>query len=226
MDPVDDFRLTNPPSHPGLLRALARDFREQGHDLKQLMRQIVQSRTYQLSGGTNPSNHGDRTNYSRALPRPLDAEVVLDAISQVTGISEDFHHWDPGREPPGTRAINLVWPDVVPSHFLELHGRPNRQMIPERQAEASLGQALHRLVGETYTRKLSAEGGRLDRLLQEQASDGQVIEELYLAALSRFPASREKQELQQALASAPSRREALVDLTWAMIATAEFASNH
>ncbi len=226
VDPVDDFRLTNPPSHPGLLRALAKDFRKQGHDLKHLMRQIVQSRTYQLSGGTNPSNRKDRVNFSRALPRPLDAEVVLDAISQVTGINEDFHHWDPGREPSGTRAINLIWPDVVPSHFLELHGRPNRQMIPERQAEASLGQALHRLVGETYTRKLSAEGGRLDRLLREQASDGQVIEELYLAALSRFPAPREKQELRQALASASSRREALEDLTWAMIATAEFASNH
>ncbi len=226
VDPVDDFRLTNPPSHPGLLRALAKDFRERGHDLKHLVRQIVQSRTYQLSGATNPGNRKDRVNFSRALPRPLDAEVVLDAISQVTGINEDFHHWDPGREPAGTRAINLVWPDVVPSHFLELHGRPNRQMIPERRAEASLGQALHRLVGETYTRKLSAEGGRLDRLLREQTSDGQVIEELYLSALSRFPAPGEKQELQQALASALSRREALEDLTWAIIATAEFASNH
>ena len=226
VDPVDDFRLTNPPSHPGLLRALAKDFRERGHDLKHLVRQIVQSRTYQLSGATNPGNRKDRVNFSRALPRPLDAEVVLDAISQVTGINEDFHHWDPGREPAGTRAINLVWPDVVPSHFLELHGRPNRQMIPERRAEASLGQALHRLVGKTYTRKLSAEGGRLDRLLREQTSDGQVIEELYLSALSRFPAPGEKQELQQALASALSRREALEDLTWAIIATAEFASNH
>ena len=226
VDPVDDFRLTNPPSHPELLRALAKEFRERGHDLKHLMRQIVQSRTYQLSGGTNPSNRKDRVNYSRALPRPLDAEVVLDAISQVTGISEDFLHWDPGREPAGTRAINVVWPDVVPSHFLELHGRPDRQMIPERRAEASLGQALHRLVGETYTRKLSAEGGRLDRLLREQASDGQAIEELYLAALSRFPTPREKQDLQQALASSPSRREVLEDLTWALIATAEFTSNH
>ena len=226
VDPVDDFRLTNPPSHPGLLRALARDFREQGHNLKRLMRQVVQSRTYQLSGGTHPGNRKDRSNYSRALPRPLDAEVVLDAISQVTGISEDFLHWNPGREPPGTRAINVVWPDVVPSHFLELHGRPDRQMIPERRAEASLGQALHRLVGETYTRKLSAEGGRLDRLLRERASDGQVIEELYLAALSRFPAPREKQDLQRALAAAPSRREALEDLTWAMIAAPEFVSNH
>ena len=226
VDPVDDFRLTNPPSHPGLLRALARDFREQGHDLKHLMRQIVQSRAYQLSGRTHPGNRKDRTNYSRALPRPLDAEVVLDAISQVTGISEDFLHWDPGREPPGTRAINVVWPDVVPSHFLELHGRPDRQMIPERTAEASLGQALHRLVGETYTRKLSAEGGRLDRLLRERATDSQVIQELYLAALSRFPAPREEQDLQRALAAAPSRREALEDLTWAMIATPEFVSNH
>ena len=139
VDPVDDFRLTHPPSHPGLLRALARDFREQGHDLKRLMRQIVRSRTYQLSGRTNRSNGKDRTNYSRALPRPLDAEVVLDAISQFTGISEDLLHWDPGREPPGTRAINVVWPDVVPSHFLELHGRPDRQMIPERTGGSQPG---------------------------------------------------------------------------------------
>ncbi len=226
VDPVDDFRLTNPPSHPGLLKALARDFQEQGYDLKHLMRRITRSRTYQLSGRTNRTNRNDRANYSRALPRPLDAEVVLDAISQVTGIAEDFMHWDPGREPPGTRAINVVWPDVVPSYFLELYGRPDRQMIPERQGDASLGQALHRLVGKTYTRKLSAKGGRLDRLLRDQASNSQVIEELYLAALSRFPTPEEKKDLQKALSQAASRRETLEDLTWAMIATPEFALNH
>ena len=90
VDPVDDFRIANPPTHPDLLEALARDFSEHGFDLKRLMRRILRSRTYQLSSRVNETNQDDEMNYSRALPRPLEAEVLLDAISNVTEVPEGF----------------------------------------------------------------------------------------------------------------------------------------
>ena len=90
VEPVDDFRSTNPPTHPELLKALAKDFRESGYDLKGLMRKIVQSATYQLSATPNESNRQDKMDYSHAWPRPLDAAVLLDAISSVTGVAEKF----------------------------------------------------------------------------------------------------------------------------------------
>ena len=92
VDPVDDFRSTNPPTHPQLLRRLAEYFADSGYDLKKLMRLIVQSRTYQLSSRTKSTNEDDLVNYSHALPRPLDAEVLLDAISDVTGVAGNFQH--------------------------------------------------------------------------------------------------------------------------------------
>src|SRR5207244_1247009 len=90
VEPVDDFRTTNPPTNPELLAALAKDFRDTGYDLKRLMRTIVQSRTYQLSAAPNGSNKDDRINYSHAQPKALEAAVLLDAISTVTGVPEDF----------------------------------------------------------------------------------------------------------------------------------------
>src|SRR5262249_20146523 len=97
VDPVDDFRWSNPATHPALLAALASDFREHGHDLKRFMRLIVQSRTYQLSSVPNDSNKNDRINYARSLPRPLDTEVLLDAISSATGVPEIFTTQDKGK---------------------------------------------------------------------------------------------------------------------------------
>ena len=97
VDPVDDFRSTNPPTHPELLAALANNFRRHGCDLKYLIKLIVRSRTYQLSRTPNETNKNDTANYSRALSRPLDAEVLLDAINQFAGIDEDFERWRGGR---------------------------------------------------------------------------------------------------------------------------------
>ena len=221
VDPVDDFKLANPATHPDLLAALAEDFRAGGYDLRQLMRRIVRSRVYQLSSFPNASNRTDRTNYSRAHPRPLDAEVLLDAISEVTGVPERF-----GTKPEGTRAINLVASDMYPSRFLELYGRPNRQMVPQRKVEASLGQALHLLAGPTYTDKLSGEGSRIGRLLAAGASDAEIVEELYLAALSRFPTAEELGKLEGWIEDQDSRLKAVEDLVWALIGSREFAYVH
>jgi hypothetical protein len=226
VDPVDDFRSTNPPTHPELLDGLALDFRGHGYDLKQLIRRIVSSRTYQLSSIPNENNKEDRVNYSHALPRALDAEVLLDAISAVTGVPEVFANSAEGEAPPGTRAINLTLPDLYRSRFLEVYGQPSRERIPERDAAPNLNQALHILVGTTYTEKLGKAGGRLDRLLARGASDRQAIEELYLAALSRLPSAAEERELEQLIARHGSRNQALGYLLWGLISSREFAYNH
>ena len=226
VDPVDDFRLTNPPTHPILLQALAQDFREHGHDLKRLIRFIVESRTYQSSSIPTETNRDDRSNYSRALPRPMEAEVLLDAISAVTGVPEIFER-GAGKAPPGSRAINLSLPAKYTSiRFLEIYGAPLRDVLPERDSKPNLFQALHMLVGSTYTEKLSKEGGRLGRLLQTGASDREIIEELFLAALSRLPTEGEQAELQEMIAHRPARRATLEDLVWALVSSREFAYNH
>jgi hypothetical protein len=226
VDPVDDFRSTNPPTHPELLAALARDFRENRHDLKQLIHRIVSSRAYQLSSIPNENNQDDRLNYSHALPRPLDAEVLLDAISAVSGVPEVFANSVEGEAPPETRAINLILPDLYRSRFLEVYGRPSRERVPERDGQPNLNQALHILAGTTYTEKLWKPGGRLDRLIGQGAQDPQVIEELYLAALSRLPSTAEKQELQELIAQHGPRKDALGHLLWSLISSREFAYNH
>ena len=229
VDPVDDFRSANPPTHPGLLEALARDFEKHGYDLKHLMRLIIQSRTYQLSADGNETNKDDEINHSRALPRRLEAEILLDAISRVTGVEESFvidHYVGGGKELPGTRAIHLI-PESSPTHFLDVYGRqPLRETIPVRERQANLGQALHMLAGPTYTSKISQAEGRLDRLLKDDASDEQIIEELYLAALSRFPTDRELAELGTAIRELPSRRKGMEALVWGLIASREFTYNH
>ena len=226
VEPVDDFRSTNPPTHPRLLKALARDFREQGYDLKQLLRRMVLSETYQRSSTPYPGSETDRMNYSHSLPRPLDAEVLLDAVTSVTAVPQTFETTDKGMAPPGTRAIELTMPDIFPSAFMDMYGRTDRAQVPERSVEPSLNQALHLLVGSTYTEKLAAEGSRLDRLMAAGATDAEIIEELYLAALTRYPRQEERDGLEQLIQRNPSRGEGLKNLVWALLASREFAHNN
>ena len=114
VNPVDDFRASNAPTQPTLLRALAEDFKEHAYDLKHLLRVIVQSQTHQLSQKPNETNRDDKLNNSRSLPRPLDAEVLWDAINQFVGVEEDLEQWRGGRASTRTRVINLVSPGSVP----------------------------------------------------------------------------------------------------------------
>jgi Protein of unknown function (DUF1553)/Protein of unknown function (DUF1549) len=231
VEPVDDFRSTNPPSHPELLEALARDFREHRYDLRHLMRRIVLSRTYQLSSRPNATNRDDVVNYSRSLPRAFDAEVLLDAVVDVTGVPETFstavsEGSSVGQAPAGTRAINLQDPDMYYSRFLELYGRPSRGAIPERSTRPSLGQALHMLAGATYVDRLGSKGSRLKRLLESGATDEAIFEEFYLAALSRRPAREELDELKGILAGRNDREAGLREFVWALVSSREFAENH
>ena len=231
VDPVDDFRSTNPPTHPALLAALAKDFRANRYDLRHLMRTMVTSRTYQLSNVSNDSNRGDIVNYSHSLPRALDAEVLLDALVDVTGVKETFstavtEGGSVGQAPAGTRAINLKDPDMYFSRFLELYGRASRSSIPERNGHPNLGQALHMLAGASYVERLGSKDSRLSDLLASGVPDAKIFEEFYLAALGRFPSPVETHALEQVLARRSDREVGLREFVWALISSREFAENH
>jgi hypothetical protein len=220
---VDDLRLTNPASNEELLAALARHLVESGFDLKALMRSILQSATYQRSSVPLPENAADGRFYSRYYPRRLKAEVLLDALSQATGAPSQF----PGY-PEGWRALQL--PDSnVSSYFLKSFGRPDRLITCEceRTDEPSMAQALHISNGDTLNQKLAAAGNRIEKLLAGGASGEEIIEELYLSALSRRPSASEKEQLLALLAEAGEehRRQAIEDLFWSVLSSKEFLFN-
>ena len=225
VEPVDDFRATNPPSNPLLLDALAAELVKQKFDLRGLIRVIAASRTYQHSSHSHPTNQLDEQNYSRALFKRLDAEVLLDAVSQTTGVAEKF-----AGAPAGTRAIQL-WDSQVDHDFLRLFGRPMRQSVCEceRVVEPSVGQVLHLLNSQRVQEKLSSEQGFIARLAQREPDNGRAIDELYLTLFSRHPAEGEQKiaaaHLQRGADSA-ARRLALEDLAWTMLNSLEFVFNH
>ena len=189
------------------------------------------SRTYQLSSRPNATNRDDVMNYSHSLPRALDAEVLLDAVVDVTGVPETFstavtEGSSVGQAPAGTRAINLQDPDMFYSRFLELYGRPNRGTIPERSTQAEPGPGAPHACGTTYDERLGSTGSRLNRLLESGATDDAIFEEFYLAALTRLPAREELTELKGILARRTDREAGLREFVWALISSREFAENH
>ncbi len=222
VDPVDDMRVTNPPSNPELLDALAKDFIAQKFDLKHLIRTIMNSTAYQLSSEPRPENVHDQQNYARAYPRRLTAEVMLDALSHATAVPENF----PG-VPKGMRAIQL--PDEsVPSYFLEVFGRPTRETACEceRPREANLAQALQMLNSTDVQSKVSNPAGRLAALLKAKKTDTEIIEELYLTCFARKARLAEVQTALSYIGEQPERKAALEDLRWALLNTKEFLFNH
>lgn len=232
VNPVDDFRSTNPPSHPELLARLAAEFQRGGYRFKNIIRLIANSRTYQLASSTNSTNAADKINYSHMLPRPLDAEILLDAIGDVTGVRERFAvgtnrgEWRGGKTPVGTRAVELKEADIYATTFFDAYGRPNRYSVPERDVSPKLAQALHQLAGTTYTERLWGKGSRAHTLFSRGASNREVIGEFYLAAFSRAPSPAEGEALEKLMAATPTREQAIQDLVWAVISAREFAENH
>jgi hypothetical protein len=219
VEPVDDLRVTNPPANPALLDALAADFVAGGYDLRRLIRTLAQSRTYQLSSRSTPDNALDDRLFSRAYPRPLPAQVLADAVAQATGVPDEY----PGHR-PGTRAVQLG--DArTPSYSLDVLGRCTRDGACEAQPRGGgLSQALHLINGSTINAKLR--GGVIDSLLGEDRSDAEIVDELYLRTLSRFPDERERAHCKKVFASATDRREATEDLLWALLNSREFVYNH
>jgi len=157
--------------------------------------------------------------------------VLLDCVADVTGIPETFataitEGARNGQAPKGTRAIQLRDPDTFFSRFLEIYGRSNRGAVPERNNRPNLSQALHVLAGATYVDRLSQPNSRLAKLLQSGAKDEEILNEFYLAALSRPPATDEVQELKTILAQRGDREAGLREFVWALISSREFAENH
>lgn len=230
VNPVDDLRNDNPATHPELLADLAQELRDHRFDWRHLVRLIVLSRAYQLSSEPTERNRDDSINYSHHLPRPLPAEVLLDAISAVSGVPSVFENSHQGQAPLGTRAIQLVVPDNYHVRFLEVNGRASRERLPESGPSPNLAQALHLLAGPTFTDRLTGQGSTVARWLAAEKSNEQVIDELYLSALTRFPTQDEREALAGALTDAVamggSREDSLADILWAVLASREFATNH
>jgi hypothetical protein len=221
IDPVDDIRASNPPSNAELLQALTDDFIKQGFDLKQLVRTIVSSQTYQRSIDTNKWNQDDSVNYSHASPRRLGAEQLYDAIMLATGSPSSI----PG-VPAGFRATQL--PDgKIDLSFLDMFGRPPRESPCEceRTSEVSLAQTLNLINGPTIGDAIAHPQGLVARLVAEKADSKKLVEEVYLSVLCRQPTPEEAKQGEAYLSSVQNPAEGAQDLMWALINSPAFLFN-
>ena len=222
IEPVDDVRSSNPPSNPELLDALVNEFVSKGFDMRQVMRTIVNSRAYQLSVKTNRWNEDDERNFSRAMPKRLTAEQLLDAISAAAGSRPKF----PGL-PSDFRAVQLPDSRIETDGFLKLFGRPERETVCEceRADEVSLAHAMNLINGATIGNALIDPNGRIASLMKSGAEDQAVVEELYLAALCRYPREEEIATALAHMAGAASKTEGAQDLLWALLNSPAFLFN-
>ncbi len=224
IDPVDDMRATTPPSVEGLLEALAEELIRSGYDTKHIIKLILNSRTYQLSAKPNETNELDDRFFSRFMPRPLMAQVLLDVLNDVTGASEKY-----GRYPQGMRAVEIPLP--VSSRFLSLFGRSNREFLGNLDPllEPTLTQALHIINSPYVNGKLKNRNGTITQLLEpktgEKMQPEELATELYLMTLSRLPSKTELETAKTHLTDETTRREDTEDLLWALISSRSFLFN-
>ncbi len=220
VEPVDDFRVSNPPSNPALLDALASHLVNNKFDLKALARTILNSRAYQLSSAPNPSNTADEINYSRFYLKRQMAEVLFDAMGQVAESRPKI----PGY-PPGSRALEVA--QGSPNYFMTTFGKTAaREQICERNQEPDVAQAMHLVNGDTINNLIKAPGNIIDRLLaRSDWSGARKIEEIYLSALSRRPTPEESAELNKSFTDEgpDAQRKAYQDVLWAILNSKEFA---
>jgi hypothetical protein len=229
---VDDFRDSNPPANDALLNALTQDFIRGGFHVKPLVRTILLSRTYQLSAAPNESNRQDSKYFSHVIPRPLVAEVLLDALSTATEVPEAFPEF-----PAGIRAVQLPAPDflklpvddyfVTDRHpFMRVFGQPDRNDACEcgRERDYNHAHALELAAGPTLAAKLRAPDNRLGKLLARNATDGEILADLYLTCLSRPPSPAAAQKLLAFIAQSTDRRRAWEDVFATILQSQEFIS--
>jgi len=221
VEPVDDVRVSNPPSNPALLQYLGEKLSRDGYDIKPLVREICNSRTWQLSTQRNDSNRLDERHFSHGKVRRMRAEVLLDCISQVTATADDFRGL-----PAGSRAIQIA-DGQTPNYFLSTFGRSTRATACSCEVKTSptLSQALHLLNGETTSGKI-AEGQLIERLLQQHDDPLTVVRELYVRCLSREPSQAELEKIQARLEEQGDLQQSLTDLFWALLNSNEFVFNH
>ncbi len=223
VDPIDDFRDSNPPTNVALLEALAEDFVTHGFDRKHILRVMLNSRTYQASYQPNEFNQQDLLYCSHQEPRLLSAEQLLDAVNQATGLSQTFGHF-----PAGTRATQLPAPDIVKVDFLKVFGQPERSTVCacERADDSSLGMAIELFNGPVIHEKLRDANNRFRNAIAAGKSPEETIREMYVAAVCREPAA---EELNAALEHCKTREDVvagLEDVCWALLNTDEFLFQH
>jgi hypothetical protein len=221
VEPVDDLRSTNPATNEPLLNFLSRQVVANKYDLKSVMRLIMRSRVYQLSSKTNATNKKDTQNFSHFIARRLPAEVLLDALCEVTAVPEQF----PGL-PIGTRAIQ-VWDNRLPSYFLDTFGRSERKSACEcgKSGDPTMSQALHLMNAPEIQRKLLADDGRVALLSKSKLTDQELLDELCLTAFARMPSAKERKASASLFASG-NRRQSIEDLMWALLNSYDFLFVH
>ncbi len=231
VEPFDDFRDTNPPSNPPLLKALAQDFRQSGYDRRHLLRVILNSNTYQAASETNQFNRDDRTYFSHYQPRMLTAEQLVDALGVVTGRPMKFEG-----VPPELRATELPAPDLRAHNrgrigeveFMKVFGQPERQTICEceRGDESSLGQALQMYNGQLIHDMITAKDGHLHQWIREGLNEEEIVRKLYFSALCRPPGDKELALHLQYIRGAENATTALEDTLWIVLNKSEFLFQH
>ena len=219
VDPVDDLRATNPPSNTALLSALAIHFRELGFDPKELLHTIFTSRVYAFSSQPNESNAADSRNFSRHYRRRLKAEVLSDAISDITLQNEDFDGM-----PKETRAMQL-WTHRTNSELLDAFARPDPNQDPpcERVVGTSMTQTLHLMNASHIQKRIAADGGRCEQLAKSDRDAAAIVSQLYLTIFNRKPDETETSSLRAEFAKPDVDRRRLVeDIMWSMLNSPEF----
>lgn len=218
VESIDDMRATNPPSNVELMNALADDFVKNGYDVKQLIRTIMNSRLYQLTSRPTKMNATDTRFYSHYTVKRLPAEPLLDAIDAVTGVPTKFE-----KVPLGTRAIEL--PDAqYANYLLKTFGKPKREAVCEceRVSDVNLAQALHTLNSDVIVEKIANPKGRVAKLLADKKAAAEIVEDLYMATLSRPPTPAEQANCRSGLAEAPDAKSYFEDLLWSLINSKQF----
>ncbi len=222
VEPVDDMRVTNPPSNEPLLNWLAEDFAKNGFDVRRLMRRIMLTNAYQRSAEPVKGNERDTKYLSRYPFKRMRAEQLLDALASATGVPEKFEGF-----PAGFRASQLPI-TTVSSYFLDLFGRPARNITCEceRTDDPNLGQLLHLMNNSGINARISSKDGRVAKLIESKRTNPQLIQELYLATFSRYPTTVELKQRVATLEKAKDRKQAAEDLLWALVNSKEFIFNH
>jgi len=223
VEPTDDLRQTNPATHPELLDRLAQDFVQNGFSLRHTLRQIALSSTYARSDLTVRGNDADDRFYSHAFRRPLEPEVLVDAIADVTGVADVYDG-----QPPGTRGIALVDP-LSPAVSLDILGRCTRVSGCDENGlgGGGLPAQLHLLNGEIVNRKLADEKGRLQQRIRDGATNDQIIDEFYVRALTRHASGEELNRWRSRLQTKnqEERQRRLEDFAWSLLNSRQFLEN-
>jgi mono/diheme cytochrome c family protein len=222
VEPVDDVRVSNPPSNPELMGELAKKLTEYNYDMRKFVRDICNSQTYQRSTKVNETNAGDKRNFSHAQVRRVRAEVLLDAISQITDTPNKFQGL-----PLGARAVQIA-DGAVTNYFLTTFGRAKRESVCscEVKMEPTLSQALHLMNGDAVNDRIK-QGRVVAKMIQEKKGDREIVEDLFLRVFGRMPLEKEWASVQQAIGSdTGARQSVLEDLFWALLNSKEFYFNH